>query len=402
MNGYVHNLLPSQTDILKKLWVRLIQLFSKPLEGTTLGKQVNDDSENFFLGKTVDPLWLSLPLEKALLLIPGNLLQTTFWNMVGIDHPDAVVLRFLRAKKWELYSAYTMLLETLRWRLWMRVDDIVALGETGIRDELNRLRSGLGDCFSRKIALQKVSVIGPDEHHRPVCFIDPKDHHKEDQSLEVLKIYIVYMFETIRLLLRQPVETVCVIFHLKGFTKKNMDFNSVKFLIECFDSYYPEALGVCLIYKAPWVFSKIWRLIVPKLSPKIASKIRFADSTQALKKHICIQSLSDWSYFKKTAITRVKSLESAVDTLEYEEYWEMVEQFQAETLEWTLLLSQREDKNVRQTLAKEYRMSRIKAEKYLRGPNECEKRGLYTINTKGHLILDYGGDWIPLDVTHMV
>lgn len=33
------------------------------------------------------------------------------------------------------------------------------------------------------------------------------------------------------------------------------DFDFIKFLITCFEAYYPESLGVCLIHRAPWVFS---------------------------------------------------------------------------------------------------------------------------------------------------
>ena len=41
---------------------------------------------------------------------------------------------------------------------------------------------------------------------------------------------------------------------MTGFTLANMDYVPVKFIIKCFESNYPESLGVILIHNAPWVF----------------------------------------------------------------------------------------------------------------------------------------------------
>ncbi|KAG1446541.1 hypothetical protein G6F56_009535 [Rhizopus delemar] len=169
-------------------------------------------------------------------------------------------------------------------------------------------------------------------------------------------------------------------------------------------------LGSCLIHKAPWVFSKIWCLITPILSPEIASKIRFTKNTHELKKYVNPCALpkrnSRNSTISKIDIMQVQLVPAGnlkePTTVEYEEYMEMIEQYQAETLEWTLIKSENDDSTVRRMLAKEYRVARIKAEKDIRGPTESEKRGLYAINRQGNIVIDFGGDWIPLDVTNMV
>ncbi|CAO3670867.1 unnamed protein product [Rhizopus stolonifer] len=420
LSGYVDNLTPTQMDELKKMWIRLINLFeqkahdddtsSKGSTRSKAGKRTPVERTDLFLGSTIDPTWMTLPLEKALPLIPGRLFYTTFWNMVSTDNPDAVVLRFLRSRKWKLEAAYNLLTETLRWRLYMRLDDIVSLGESGIRNELNRLKPKLGDCFMKQIISQKVYLSGPDKYNRPICTINVRKHYKEDQPFEIIQILTLYFFETIRLLVHQPLETVCIIFNMEGFTMKNMDFEFVKFLVTCFEFYYPEMLGSCLIHKAPWMFSKIWCLITPILSPEIASKIRFTKNTHELKKYVNPCALpkrnSRNSTISKIDIMQVQLVPAGnlkeLTTVEYEEYMEMIEQYQAETLEWTLIKSENGDSAVRRMLAKEYRVARIKAEKDIRGPTESEKRGLYAINRQGNIIIDFGGDWIPLNVTNMV
>src|SRR5579862_4188917 len=43
-------------------------------------------------------------------------IRDTFWRMVKADHPDALFLRFLRARKWDVDKAIVMLVATLKWR----------------------------------------------------------------------------------------------------------------------------------------------------------------------------------------------------------------------------------------------------------------------------------------------
>lgn len=61
--------------------------------------------------------------------------------------------------------------------------------------------------------------------------------------------------ETARLFCGHPMDNACIVFNLENFTLANMDYDFVKFLITCLESYYPETLGLCIIHKAPWVFS---------------------------------------------------------------------------------------------------------------------------------------------------
>lgn len=186
--GHLHHLTPDQTSMLKKLWGRLFELFkqpgdpnSKPAEPRKVeaapakkggffsrGKKEPSEQPDLFIGATTDPNWLSQPLEKAIPLIPGEALKRSFWSMVGTDNPDAVMLRYLRARKWDFDAAYNMLINTLRWRLVMRIDDIIALGETGLRDELEKLKKGMGESFITNLHSGKAYLGGPDKSDRGI------------------------------------------------------------------------------------------------------------------------------------------------------------------------------------------------------------------------------------------
>ncbi|KAG1212200.1 hypothetical protein G6F35_010404 [Rhizopus arrhizus] len=352
---------------------------------------------------------MTLPLEKAMPLIPGKQLHSTFWNMVATDNPDAVLLRFLRARKWDLDAAYNMLANTLRWRLHMRVDDIVALGESGIRDELNRLKPELGDSFVSQLGSGKAYLGGPDKAGRGICFINVNLHRKEDQPFEVVKILTMYIMETSRVIVHQPVEAACIVFNMDNFTLKNMDFDFVKFLVTCFEAYYPETLGSCLIHKAPWVFSTVWNLITPLLDPVVASKIHFTKDVNELTQYVDISALPgniSGEKDKKTKDEAISVAPVAPGTLveptteAYKEYKAMIKQYESETIEWSK--TQSDDTNIRHELAREYRLARIKTEKDIRGPTAYEAKGLVTINEQGRVFLDFGGEWTALDITETV
>lgn len=43
-------------------------------------------------------------------------LREAFWSMVKSDNPDALLLRFLRARKWDVEKALVMMVATMQWR----------------------------------------------------------------------------------------------------------------------------------------------------------------------------------------------------------------------------------------------------------------------------------------------
>src|SRR4051794_26832565 len=101
-------------------------------------------------------------------------------------------------------------------------------------------------------------------------FINVSAHNKDDQIFETLKIFTIYMMETARLFVAQPFETTCVVFNLADFSLANMDMSYIKFLISCFEAYYPESLSVCLVHRAPWVF---WSKLMLNLACPHASAL---------------------------------------------------------------------------------------------------------------------------------
>jgi CRAL/TRIO, N-terminal domain/CRAL/TRIO domain len=152
-------------------------------------------------------------------------LGSAFWAMVKADQPDALLLRFLRARKWDINRALVMLISTMRWRCKeIHVDDdIMRHGEGGALAD-----SKSGDAFAKKegedflaqMRKGKSFLHGVDKEGRPLCFVRVRLHRQGDQSERALERYTVFVIETARLVLRPPVETaVCIDFYAHTYPK---------------------------------------------------------------------------------------------------------------------------------------------------------------------------------------
>ena len=139
-------------------------------------------------------------------------LRSAFWSMVKHDHPDGLLLRFLRARKWDVQNALVMMIATMHWRLQeMHVDDdIVKKGEAGaIADSASSDKAIKKDAidFIAQLRMGKSFLHGTDREGRPMCVVRVRLHKQGEQSEASLEKYTVYFIETTRLMLAHGVDT---------------------------------------------------------------------------------------------------------------------------------------------------------------------------------------------------
>ncbi|KAJ5114245.1 hypothetical protein NUU61_000004 [Penicillium alfredii] len=231
-------------------------------------------------------------IQKALSDITPSELRLGVLDTLKHDHPDAMLLRFLRARKWDVPKAFAMMMEAIVWRVKeMHVDgDVMAKGELHAlkqsRSNSNPAEQKAGKDLLAQMRMGKGYVHGTDRLGRPIVVVKVRLHKPGAQSEETLERYIVHVIESVRLTLSPPVETAAVLFDMTGFSLSNMEYPPVKFILKCFEANYPESLGILLIHNAPWVFSGIWRLIRGWMDPDIAAKVAFTNSTDDLEKFI--------------------------------------------------------------------------------------------------------------------
>ncbi|KZT62209.1 hypothetical protein CALCODRAFT_426747 [Calocera cornea HHB12733] len=188
-------------------------------------------------------------------------------------HDDATLLRFLRARKFDLVKAKVMITSCEQWRKEFGVDEVVRTFE-----------------FPEKEAVDK---IYPQYYHktdkdgRPVYIerlgkLDLKKLYAVTTPERLLKRFVLEYekFLTDRLpacseVVGHRVETSCTIMDLQnvGLTQFYQVKDYIAQATRIGQDRYPECMGKFYIINAPWVFSTVWMVIKPWLDEVTVNKI---------------------------------------------------------------------------------------------------------------------------------
>ncbi|KAJ2992244.1 hypothetical protein NUW58_g2230 [Xylaria curta] len=263
------------TQSLQQAWIHLLRLCSiKGLENAGSPKPAPD---------------ITIKLQHYIGDMSPAAFRQGLWEFILAEPPGALVLRFLRARKWDVEKAMAMLVSAVNWRVQrnmaetvIRVGESVGLKEDPSPDEkalISQYRSG--KLYSR----------GMDKENHPVYIIKVRLHDPQLQSSEAVEIYILHHIESLRTLATPTNDEISIVFDMTGFGMKNMDFHIVKFLASVFEARYPETLGVVLIHNAPFIFWGIWNIIKGWLDPVVASKIHFTRKPADLLQFISEENL---------------------------------------------------------------------------------------------------------------
>jgi len=159
----------------------------------------------------------------------------------------------------------------------------------------------------------------------------------------------------------------------------------VKFLVQCFEAYYPESLGILIIHKAPMVFWGVWKIIEPWLDPVVASKIRFTRSDKELTETIDADHLPNkyeggkdqytYEYIPPNPTENDIKKDTATRDRLMEEWRATLWKFEALTREWIACKktegarSEEVIETERLALTKELRAAYYKVDPYIRARN---------------------------------
>ncbi|OHE98549.1 CRAL/TRIO domain-containing protein [Colletotrichum orchidophilum] len=320
-------------------------------------------------------------------------LRATIWSMVKHDHPDALALRFLRARKWDVEKAFVMMISTMHWRLTeMKVDDeIMKSGEAGALEAAQNSDpkiKQLGEDFMTQARSGKTFIHGLDKGGRPICQVRVRMHRQGEQCEESLEKYTVFLIETARMVLAPPVDTATIVFDMTGFSLANMDYTPVKFMIKCFEANYPESLGAVLVHKAPWVFQGIWKIIKGWLDPVVAAKVHFTNNVKEMSEfiepsHILkeLDGQEDWDYkyLEPVAGENDKMKDTKTRDVLLAGREDLIHEYEETTLQWikeagtdkeAAIKAQRED------IARKLRDDYWKLDPYLRAKCVLDRTGV--------------------------
>lgn len=142
----------------------------------------------------------------------GQTVRALVVEAVKADHPDVLILRFLRARKWDIDAALVMMIFAMDWRChtFKLETDIMWNGDTKMVE--NETSSDAHDKtiakdFMKQLRIGKGYVHGTDKLGRPISCVRVRLHKPFAEKVEALERFIVYIIETARFTLRPPVET---------------------------------------------------------------------------------------------------------------------------------------------------------------------------------------------------
>ncbi|KAI1515023.1 CRAL/TRIO domain containing protein [Pyrenophora tritici-repentis] len=330
--------------------------------------------------------------KAAIANIPPEELRKTFWSMVKHDHPDALLLRFLRARKWDVEKALVMMISTMQWRLnEMHVDDdIMKIGELGASQNTSTeaKEKKNAEDFLVQLRMGKSYLHGVDLEGRPLCFVRARLHKAGEQTEESLERFTVYLIETARMLLRPPIDTATIVFDMTDFSMANMDYTPVKFMIKCFEANYPESLGTVLVYRAPWVFNAVWSIVKGWLDPVVAGKVHFAKTVDELSNYIPRSQIpteqggdEKWEYkYPEPVPGENDKMKDEAPKLELQtERQQIVDKYEATVLEWIHAgdsASLEDTRKERDAVAEQLRVNYWKLDPYVRARSLYDRMGV--------------------------
>jgi hypothetical protein len=296
--GRIHDLFPEQEVALKEMWAQVLTV----LEGHPfhLVNEVAEPDATLEGGAAQEQLAASLnrTFVKPRIRFVSN--KTVFRDALGDcseedvknfkstlrlmfrqDHPDNFMLRFLRARKYDVTKALESLAFTLRWRQEeFKADELLLKGELEVartQDKGLLLQFEIGKAF----------IYGIDRKDRPLVVVKPELHDPKTQSDYDMERYVVLIIEAVRGFMKEPmVDTAAVVFDFTNFTLANLDYAVLKFIFKCLEAHYPECLGFLFIHRAPWIFNGVWNIIKHWIDPVVAAKISFTKTYEDLAEFI--------------------------------------------------------------------------------------------------------------------
>ncbi|KAM0348278.1 hypothetical protein ACHAPU_004246 [Fusarium lateritium] len=415
--GRPGNLTPEQEDKLRKLWIAIFQLTGVADEESS-GVEIPPPKEEaspadadhkkkrgfgmFKKGKSgaSTPTEASTEEDKynetkqyheTLAKETPETIRHTIWSMVKHDHPDALVLRFLRARKWDVEKALVMLVATMNWRHNdMKVDDDIMKNGDAVAVEDEKTDSPTKQVSAdmmKQLRMGKSFLHGTDKQGRPICVVRVRLHKAGQECEESLEKYTVYIIETARMTLEPPVDTACIVFDMTGFSMANMDYTPVKFMIKCFEANYPESLGAVLVHKAPWLFQGIWKVIRGWLDPVVAAKVHFTNNRAELEEYVAADHLikeldgnENWEYKYVEPVpgenNKMKDTQTRDRLLAERE--EVVKKFEQATREWIRHPDGEQGKELRaerENISKQLKQGYWNLDPYIRARTLYDRQG---------------------------
>jgi len=221
-------------------------------------------------------------------------------------YDDACLLRYLKARNFDMQKSFRLLMETIRWRRDYRPDEIKP-----------------GTLYHENLS-GKMYRRGMDKMGRPVLYLKPHLDEPSDWHTKIENT--VYMIEKCaqsapRLHGR---DNMILIVDFTGMSAQNavpMWVN--KQIIQVLTNHYVEILHRSFFLNCPWYFTAFWTVIGPMLHQNTRAKIKVNCNNDELLQYIDREELEEWCGGTCTTPYDPKVYWTHEEE-EYEKYWDFV------------------------------------------------------------------------------
>jgi hypothetical protein len=157
---------------------------------------------------------------------------------IMVDHPDNLIIRFLRARKHNSEAAFQMTFDSVQFFHVQGIHEVVKRGE---RDLLQYpLESGL------------LYFYGRDLEGNVILYLNVRHHKPKESPVELFSKIVMYIMAQGYFMLGD--KKVTGIIDLKGLSLSNVEYKNVKFAADILANNFPEVLSRVFIINAPWIF----------------------------------------------------------------------------------------------------------------------------------------------------
>ncbi|TNY23336.1 putative SEC14-phosphatidylinositol/phosphatidylcholine transfer protein [Rhodotorula diobovata] len=193
-------------------------------------------------------------------------------------HDDAMLLRFLRARKFDIPKAKVMWIDTQKWKQSFHVDELYETFDYSEKAQVDKLYPRFyhkTDNDGRPVYIEQLGKLDLNELYKVTT--------PERQMQSLVVEYEKFQRERLPIcseLQGHVVETSCTIMDLKGVGVSQ--FWKVKGYVQeastISQNNYPESMGKFYIINAPWAFSTVWSLVKGWLDEATVAKIHILGS----------------------------------------------------------------------------------------------------------------------------
>mmetsp|Transcript_31886 Transcript_31886/g.79955 ORF Transcript_31886/g.79955 Transcript_31886/m.79955 type:complete len:548 (+) Transcript_31886:173-1816(+) len=179
-------------------------------------------------------------------------------------HDDRCILRFLRARKFDIKLASDLFNSYAEWERTYQPHDIDPASVDGL------------------IKSRLAYVGGRDKEGHPAIVINVNKFDPKAYPHETFLRYVVYILEAAIKTMLPPVEKYTIVSDFTGFKLSMVDYDLIKMIINTLGDYYPERMGATLLMNYPFSLHAIWAVVKPWIDPVSREKIQFVSKRSKL------------------------------------------------------------------------------------------------------------------------